>query len=277
MDLVTITDHDSIQGCIEFLDAHPVADFFVSEEVSCWFPDSTVEVHFGVYGMTEALHRAIQPLRGNAFEMAAALRGSGVVFSLNHLLHFYQGQVPMRAYLRLLGEVPALETRNGTMLRAHNDLVTWIAGKERGAPSGGTGRFGQTGGSDAHTLRRIGRTWTEAAGSSVEGFLQSLATGQSVAAGAHGTTATVAADAYGVIRSYVASVIGVGLPPGEHGIVHRLACLLFTLASLPAQFLPYTIAASGKFAEARQVRRVSAALERELDCLEPWDAAELQA
>ena len=98
-----------------------------------------------------------------------------------------------------------------------------------------------------------------------------------MAAGAHGTTATVAGDAYGVIRSYFASVIGVGLSPGDHGVVHRLSCLLFTLASLPAQFLPYTIAASGKLAEARQVRRVSGVLERELDWRAICDAAELQA
>ena len=59
MDVVTITDHDSIGGCLEFLDRHPGADdFFVSEEVSCWFPDAPIEVHFGVYGMTEALHAA---------------------------------------------------------------------------------------------------------------------------------------------------------------------------------------------------------------------------
>ena len=40
MDLVTITDHDSIDGCLEFLDRHPDAtDFIVGEEVSCRLPD----------------------------------------------------------------------------------------------------------------------------------------------------------------------------------------------------------------------------------------------
>ena len=96
--------------------------------MSCRLPDGDVEVHLGVYGMTEALHRELQPLRRNVFEVTARLREAGVFFALNHLLHFYRGQLPLDAYLRLLDEVPALEARNGTMLPAHNVLVEQIAG-----------------------------------------------------------------------------------------------------------------------------------------------------
>ena len=78
--------------------------------------------------MTEALHRDIQPLRRNAFDVAAALRQAGVFFALNHLLHFYRGQIPFDTYLRLLDVVPALEVRNGTMIPAHNLLVEALAG-----------------------------------------------------------------------------------------------------------------------------------------------------
>src|SRR4030095_4826652 len=75
MGLVTFTDHDSIDGCLELLDRHPdTADFICGEEVSCRFPDGDIEVHLGVYGMTEALHRDLQPLRGNVFEVVARLR-----------------------------------------------------------------------------------------------------------------------------------------------------------------------------------------------------------
>ena len=68
MDLVTITDHDSIGGCLEYLDRHPDSrDFFISEEVSCRLPQGDVEVHIGVYGMDERLHRELQPLRRDVF------------------------------------------------------------------------------------------------------------------------------------------------------------------------------------------------------------------
>jgi predicted metal-dependent phosphoesterase TrpH len=259
MDLVTITDHDSIEGCLEVLDANPdAADFFVSEEVSCRFPGADIEVHLGVYGMTEALHAEIQGVRDNVWEVAAALREAGVFFSLNHLLHFYRGQVPLADYLRLLHEVPGLETRNGTMLPAHNQLAALIADRHEG-----TARLGEVGGSDAHTLRRIGRTWTAAPGRTAADFLESLARGRSVVGGAHGRAVTVAADAYGVIGSYVASLAGIG--PRDHAAVHRLACLLFAMVSAPAQFLPCAIALSGKRAEAREVRRARAQLAGWLD------------
>ena len=176
MDLVAITDHDSIDGALELLDARPDAtDVIVGEEVSCRLPDGDIEVHLGVYGMTEALHREMQPLRRNVFDVTARLREADVFFSLNHLLHFYRGQIPFDRYLRLLDEVPALEVRNGTMLPAHNALVESIA--ERRTAAAPMSRLAMVAGSDAHTLRRVGRTWTTAPGRTREEFLASLRQG----------------------------------------------------------------------------------------------------
>jgi len=66
MDLVCITDHDSIDGCLEFLDRHPDApDFIIGEEISCLVPDAPgLRIHLGAIGMTEAVHRDVQRLRG---------------------------------------------------------------------------------------------------------------------------------------------------------------------------------------------------------------------
>src|SRR6267142_548348 len=75
MDLVAITDHDSIDGALELLDRRPGAkDVIVGEEISCRLQDGDIEVHLGVYGMTESLHRDVQPLRRNVFEVIAFLR-----------------------------------------------------------------------------------------------------------------------------------------------------------------------------------------------------------
>jgi predicted metal-dependent phosphoesterase TrpH len=254
MDVVTITDHDSIGGCLEFRDRHPGADdFFVSEEVSCWFPDAPIEVHFGVYGMTEALHAAIQPLRRNVWEVAAALREADVLFSLNHLLHFYRGQIPLASYLQLVESVPALEARNGSMLDEHNALAWEIATTWPG------GRRIALAGSDAHTLRRVGRTWTAAPGRTAAEYLASLRAGCGQVGGAHGDAGAVAADAYGVIASYAGSLIGIG--PRDHALLRRVLCLLFTIGSAPCQFLPYVIAAGGKRAERRTVARAAREIE----------------
>ena len=263
MDVVTITDHDSIDGCLALLDAYPCADFFVSEEVSCRYPDADLEVHLGVYGMTESLHRELQPLRGDVFAVIDALEASQVFFSLNHLFHFYRAQVPLDAYLRLLSVVPAVEARNGTMLREHNELVVRLAHEWPGRPArrsdaGPRSRLALLGGSDAHTLRRVGCTWTEAPGATPATFLDSLRRGLARPGGLHGTAATVAGDAYGVVARYAASLLGCG--PRDHRGLERLACLSFVAASLPAQFLPLVLAHKAKRGERAAVRLAAAVL-----------------
>jgi predicted metal-dependent phosphoesterase TrpH len=250
MDLVAITDHDTIDGALELLDHQPGAeDVIVGEEVSCRFPDVDIQVHLGVYGITEALHRDVQPLRDNVFEAAAFLRKAGVFFSLNHLFHFYRRQTHIENYLRLLDEVPALEARNGAMSAAHNRLVEQIA---TGWPV--RSPLASVAGSDAHTLRRVGRTWTEAPGRNREEFLESLKRGLGRPGGRHGGAPAACGDVYGVIAAYAASLVGVG--PIDHRGWHRAACLAFVAASLPLQaFLPAVLTLVVKRRELREVRR----------------------
>jgi len=256
MDLVAFTDHDSIGGALELLNDHPdLTDVIVGEEVSCRLPDGNIDVHLAVYGMTEALHRDLQPLRGNVHDVIRRLREAEVFFALNHLLHFYRGQIPLERYLRLVDEVPALEVRNGTMLTAHNRLIEQIA---RARQASGSSRFGLVAGSDAHTLRRVATTWTEAPGRTRDEFLASVREGRGVPGGRHGTTATIARDAYGVIGSYVAALAGFGprdLPP-----IRRAACLAFAAVSLPFQFMPVAVAAKAKAGERRAVALAAALL-----------------
>jgi predicted metal-dependent phosphoesterase TrpH len=260
MDLVAITDHDTLDGALELLDHLPGArDVIVGEEVSCRLPDGNVNVHLGVYGMTEALHRDLQPLRCNVFEVTACLREAGVFFALNHLLLFYRGQTRLESYLQLLHEVPAVEARNGAMLRSHNLLMEEMATQWKSPPKSGS-RLAMVGGSDAHTLRRIGLTWTEAPGRNREEFLESLKNGRGRAGGRHGAVTAVAGDTYGVIRRYVASLAGFG--PRDHGRWHRAGCMAFVAASLPFQFLPLAIALVGKARETHAVSRTRAAMER---------------
>jgi predicted metal-dependent phosphoesterase TrpH len=269
MDLVAITDHDSIDGALELLQHVPDApDIIVGEEVSCWFPDGGIEVHLGAYGMTEALHRDVQSVRKNVFEVAALLHSAGVFFSLNHLFHFYRGQTSFANYLRLLDVVPALEVRNGAMLQSHNELIERIVGEY--ASSRGS-RFAVVAGSDAHTLRRVGRTWTEAPGRDRAEFLESLWRGLGRPRGNHGGVTVIAGDVYGVIGRYAASLVGWG--PRDHRGWHRGACVAAVVASIPVQFFPFAVAAVGKLAEYRQTSRARQNLHDETDRY-AWGATE---
>ena len=82
MSMVTITDHDTIDGCLEI--AHLGAHVFLSEEVSARFPENGCIVHVLVYGIDEGHHREIQRLRTNIYELVAYLRRERILHSLAH-------------------------------------------------------------------------------------------------------------------------------------------------------------------------------------------------
>ncbi len=250
MDLVTITDHDSIAGCLEFLARHPSADdFFISEEIESWFPDLPLKVHVGAYGLSERIHAEAQRLRGNVYELTAYLRREDVAFALNHMFFFFQRQIPLAQYLRaVLALFPAFEARNGAMLREHNGLIEEVLRARVGeAP------VGLFGGSDAHTLRRVGTTYTEAEGRTREDFFSSLRGGRTRVGGRHGTTLDIAAEIYGVIGNYWAELAGFGRP--DLSWPRRGIGFAWSLASLPVEFVPFLIGALQKRQEAHAIAR----------------------
>ena len=252
MDLVTITDHDSIDGCLEFLDRHgETADFLMGEEVTCWWPGTDLIVHLGVYGLTEAIHREIQPLRPNVHDTVAYLATTPAVAVFNHPFHFYRGQVPLGDYVDLIGRTPGIEARNGAMLTAHNDLAERI-GRAL------TGRRAMVGGSDAHALHRIGHTWTETPAATREAFLDDLRGGQARPGGAHGSVGALAGDIYRVVGCYWRALVSGGYPELTPG--RRLLGLAFSSATLPAQFTPLVVSVLHKRREAATVRRAADAL-----------------
>lgn len=140
------------------------------------------------------------------------------------------------------------------MLPAHNALAERLS--REGVPDAAR-PMACVAGSDAHTLRRVGRTWTEAPGTTAAAFLASLSAGLGRPGGRHGGRAAVAADTYGVIGRYAASIYGRG--PRDHTGWHRAVCAFLIAASVPVQFVPAVVAAVGK---SRERRAVAAALEQ---------------
>src|SRR5437868_3749656 len=75
MDYVTITDHDSIAGCLSLLDRNPdLDDFFISEEVETWFPETRQRIHVNVFDIDEKQHEEIQRRRHDIYELHDYLR-----------------------------------------------------------------------------------------------------------------------------------------------------------------------------------------------------------
>jgi predicted metal-dependent phosphoesterase TrpH len=255
MDLVTITDHDSIDGCLELLARIPDAgDLFIGEEVSCRWPGTTLEVHVAAYGLHERHHREAQRLRENVHDVLAYFRVCGVFAVVNHPFHFYRGQVPLEQYLGILTAADGVEVRNGAMLPAQNDLVADLVRtlRARGV------RLAMVGGSDAHTRRRVGRTWTAAPATTREEFLASLLAGHGEPGGRDGSSLSLSADVYGVVVDYWMSLAG--LTRHRYSLPRRVLGVGFSAVSLPFQFAPALVSASQKARESARCRAYARAL-----------------
>ena len=66
MDLVTITDHDSIQGALEIEDR---SDVIIGSEITAFFAEDGTQCHIGVLGITEEQPRRIEKLRHDVLEL----------------------------------------------------------------------------------------------------------------------------------------------------------------------------------------------------------------
>lgn len=182
MSLVTLTDHDSIEGA-ETLRHHQ--DFFLSEEVTATLPTGT-QAHLGVYGITERDHTQIQRRRRDFPSLLMYLTERRLLFSMNHLFSGITGPRAGKDFQWLASYVPAYETRNGHMAAEQNAAAECLAAQH--------GKIA-LGGSDAHTLAHAGMTYTEVRGArTTEEFLAGLRMGRGVVCGAHGSYPKLTAD-----------------------------------------------------------------------------------
>ena len=185
MDLVTITDHDVVSGATSL--AH-FPDVIVGCEVTGIFPDDGVKVHLNVFGLTEGQHREIDRLRVDVRELMPYLRQQSLFTSLNHAASGINGPVTAAHLAALLPWVQALEVNNGSRLPVQNRTARCLAQA--------CGKIG-IGGSDAHTHRGIGHTWTEVPGAtSRDEFMRGLWAGHVRVGGDMGSFFTMGSDVF---------------------------------------------------------------------------------
>jgi predicted metal-dependent phosphoesterase TrpH len=174
MDLVTVTDHDSIDAA-ERLRHHP--DFFLSEEVSCRLPSSR-RLHIGVYGIEERDHIQLQRRRDDFPAFLAYLDERRLLFSVNHAFSGLTGRRAAEDFDDFAALFPAVETLNGAMLPVANRHARAMAAAFRKIAVAG---------SDSHTLDHLGRTYTQVHGArDPREFLAGLKAGASTAHGESG-------------------------------------------------------------------------------------------
>ena len=203
MDLVTVTDHDSIDA-VEDLRRYP--DSFMSEEVTCTMPSGT-QMHAGVYGIREHDHIELQRRRNDVESLLAYAVENQLFVTVNHLYSSLTGPRMEDDFAIFARDFHGVEILNGQMLKRSNRLAGDFA-RRFGKPT--------VGGSDSHTLGGVARTFTEVAGASnAQEFLAGVRRGQSVAIGEHGDyfklTSAVFAIGCSLIRATPWMALGAGL------------------------------------------------------------------
>lgn len=196
MDLVTITDHDQISGALEIVDRHGV---IVGCEVTAEWPDIDLCVHINVLDITPAQHDDIQRLRRDVRQLMPYLHQHGIYSSLNHVASGINGPLTAAHLAAVLPWVDGLEVINGTRQPSQNRTAVCLAAA--------TGKH-TLGGSDSHTGRGIGLTWTEVPGAGTrDEFMTGLRAGRGIAGGAHGGIRTMISDMWRFTGNFLVDAV----------------------------------------------------------------------
>ncbi|MCA9729304.1 MAG: glycosyltransferase [Candidatus Eisenbacteria bacterium] len=194
MDLVTITDHDAIDGVLELVERHP-GDCFTGVEITTVFPETGCKLNVLVYGFTAAEFAEMRRLGRDIYELRSYLESRRLPHSVAHAVYSLNGRLTMEDLEKAILLFDTFEGINGSRGALNNgtwmetlrsltpDAIESMARKHGLAPKGRTPwikRF--TAGSDDRAGVFVGRTWTEVEGPS-DRFLSQLEAGEIEPAG----------------------------------------------------------------------------------------------
>jgi glycosyltransferase involved in cell wall biosynthesis len=119
MDFVTLTDHDTIEGCLRISD---LPNTFISEQVTTYFPQDPCKIHLLVWGLTEAQHAEIVTVRDNIFDLQQFLQKSNLTHAVAHPLFSINGKLQASHLERLILLFKHFEGINGLRDALLSDL-----------------------------------------------------------------------------------------------------------------------------------------------------------
>jgi glycosyltransferase involved in cell wall biosynthesis len=171
MDLVTITDHDSLNGVATLLSR---GDVLAGEELTCYFPEDRCKMHVLIWGITPEQHDELQAVANDIYQVASIIERRGIAHAVAHPV-YRQNDLLERWHLeRLMLLFKGFETLNGAHSALHRDSLEPLLNqltREKIDELSSAHRLlplwpepwikARTGGSDDHGLFNIGRTWTE--------------------------------------------------------------------------------------------------------------------
>ncbi len=263
MDFVTLTDHDSIDGCLSLLDQNRnLADFFISEEVETWFPDTKQRIHVNVFGIDERQHAEIQRRRRNIYDLHAYLHDEKILASANHMFQNYRIRNSPRHYFeQMLQMFDVFEVKNGAMASQHNRLIDdlmAVVREKRGAVS-------LVAGSDAHTLAPLARVYTVAEAQTPAEFFEKIRSGECFVWGSEMGFRLLLSDVYRMVFRYYGSVLDLKNPEFTRGEKARHLALAAVGAPFSAAGVPLAITSFNYLKQIFVSRRIAQNLLEQID------------
>jgi len=126
MDYVTITDHDTIEGCLQI--AH-LPRTFLSEQVTTYFSHDSCKLHILVWGISEQQHREIESVRDNIFELQRYLQTAQITHAVAHPLYSVNGKLEACHVEQLILLFKHFEGINGLRDALLSDLAQTLFGQ----------------------------------------------------------------------------------------------------------------------------------------------------
>jgi glycosyltransferase involved in cell wall biosynthesis len=225
MDLVTLTDHNRLDGALEIRD---LPGAFLSEEVTTYFPEDGCKIHLLVWNLSETQHGKIQEWRNNIYDLAGYLKDEGLAHGVAHPLFSLNQRMTVEHFEKLILLFRTFEGLNGTREPLAQDVatrclqsltpdkITEIAERHKIKPRmerpWEKSLFGS---SDDHGGLYLGNASTSVAGEqSVESFLTAVMEGRGVVEGVSGDALRFSNSIYHIILTFARDRLGKNAPRG---------------------------------------------------------------
>src|SRR3954447_1269453 len=214
MDFITITDHDTIEGCLEIAD---LPDTFISEQITTYFPQDLCKIHLLAWGMTEANHADITKARENIFDLQQYLQQNQIAHAVAHPLYSINGKLTAAHLEKLILLFKHFEGLNGLRDALLSDLTQTLLGgltekkieefanRQNLSPTHAEPwRKILTGGSDDHGGKFLASAYTETPNvRSTRGFLQKIRAGACAPKGHGGTPLALSHGFYNTVSCFI--------------------------------------------------------------------------
>jgi glycosyltransferase involved in cell wall biosynthesis len=225
MDYVTITDHDTIEGCLQIVD-RPRS--FISEQVTTYFPNDSCKLHILVWGISENQHHEIDAIRHNIFELQSYLQTTQIAHAVAHPLYSVNRNLDSRHLELLILLFKHFEGINGLRDALLSDLARTLFNQltpekideladRHNVPPTHLEPWKKifVGGSDDHGGQFAASAFTETpAAKSAEKFLEHVRNGNCSAHGHGGTPLVLSHGFYNTVACFIQDRFNEKLGPG---------------------------------------------------------------